>query len=75
MHLDLDGVVKGLLLLLLLSNSLGTHDTTAPVALGLLSLGHVAVLDSGDELGELRAVLGADLGEGEDGSGLNRVLV
>ena len=45
------------------------------MALGLLSLGHVAVLDSGDELGELRAVLGADLGEGEDGSGLDIMLV
>lgn len=74
-HLDLDGVVKGLLLLELLSNSLGTHDTTTPVALGLLVLGHVTVLDSGNELGELGAVLGADLGEGEDGSGLNVLLV
>jgi hypothetical protein len=74
-HLDLDGVVKGLLLLLLLGNSLGTHDTTTPVALGLLVLGHVTILDGGNELGELRGVLGADLGEGEDGSGLRRVLV
>lgn len=69
-RLDLDGVVKSLLLLDLLGDGLGAHDTTTPVALGLLSLGEVAVLDSGDELGELRAVLGADLGEGEDGSGL-----
>jgi hypothetical protein len=74
-HLDLDGVVEGLLLLLLLGNSLGTHDTTTPVALGLLVLGHVTILDGGNELGELRGVLRADLGEGEDGSGLRRVLV
>lgn len=72
-HLDLDGVVKSLLLLDLLGDSLGAHDTTTPVALGLLSLGEVAVLDSGDELGELRAVLGADLGESEDGSGLAKI--
>lgn len=45
------------------------------MALGLLSLGHVAVLDSGDELGELGVVLGADLGESEDGSGLSGMLV
>ena len=74
-HLDLDGVVQGLLLLLLLSNSLGTHDTTTPVALGLLGLGHVTILDGGNELGELRGVLGADLGEGKDGSGLRWMLV
>jgi len=69
-HLDLDGVVKGLLLLLLLSNSLGTHDTTTPVALRLLSLGHVTILDGGNKLGELRAVLTTDLGEGKNGGGL-----
>lgn len=34
----------------------------------------VAVLDGGDELRELGLVLGADLSEGEDGSGLGRVL-
>ena len=45
------------------------------MALGLLVLGHVTVLDGGDELGELGAVLGADLGEGEDGSGLSVLLV
>ena len=41
------------------------------MALGLLGLGHVTILDGGNELGELRAVLRADLGEGKDGSGLN----
>jgi hypothetical protein len=30
----------------------------------------VTVLDSGDELGELVLVLGADLGDGEDSGGL-----
>lgn len=38
-------------------------------------LREVAVLDGGDELGELVLVLGADLGDGEDSSGLGRVLV
>jgi hypothetical protein len=40
------------------------------VADGLLVLLEVAVLDGGDELGELSLVLGADLGQGDDGSGL-----
>jgi hypothetical protein len=35
------------------------------VALGLLVLLEVTLLHSGDELGELVLVLGADLGEGE----------
>lgn len=33
----------------------------------------VTILDSGDELGELSLVLGADLGDGEDSSGLELV--
>lgn len=70
-HLDLDGLLKGLALLLLASVGLGTHDSTTPVALGLLGLLKVTLLDGGDELGELRVVLGADLGDGEDGSGLS----
>jgi hypothetical protein len=40
------------------------------VAAVLLVLLVVGLLDSGGELGELRLVLGADLGDGEDGSGL-----
>jgi hypothetical protein len=33
----------------------------------------VTLLDSGDELGELGLVLGADLSDSEDGSGLGMV--
>jgi len=40
------------------------------VADGLLVLLEVALLDSGDKLAELVLVLGADLGECEDSSGL-----
>jgi hypothetical protein len=75
MHLDLDGIVKSLLLECHLSVGLGSHDTTSPVALGLLVLGEVTVLDGRDELGKLRVVLGADLGESEDSSGLYVLLV
>jgi hypothetical protein len=45
------------------------------VAAGILVLVGVALLDSGEELGELGLVLGADLGEGEDSSGLVMGLV
>lgn len=40
------------------------------MALGLLVLVHVALLDGLDELGKLRLVLGADLGDGGDSGGL-----
>ena len=85
-HLDLDGGIKGLLLLgcwelvtivdnrrTLLTNAvvgLGAHDSSTPVAAVLIVLLVVALLEGGDELGELSLVLGADLGQGEDGSGL-----
>ena len=70
-HLDLDSALDSLPALLHASVGLGTHDTTSPVARSLLVVGlEVAVVDSGDELGELGLVLGADLGKGEDGSGL-----
>lgn len=49
---------------------LGAHDATTPLSAGLVVLVHEAVLDGRDELGELRLVLGADLGEGEDSGGL-----
>lgn len=70
-HLDLDGGLKSLPALGHASVGLGTHDTTTPVAGGLLVVGlEVAVVDSGDELGQLGLVLGADLGESEDSGGL-----
>lgn len=53
---------------------LGTHDTTAPVALGLLVLLEVALLDGLNELGELVLVLSTDLSDGEGGSGLEQTL-
>lgn len=45
------------------------------MTLGLLVLLHVALLDGLDELGKLRLVLGADLSDGDDGGGLNALLV
>lgn len=75
LRLDLDGLVKSLLLLGLLGVGLGTHDAATPVPLGLLVLLHEALLDGLDELGELVLVLRADLGQGEGGSGLGMMLV
>jgi hypothetical protein len=68
--LDLGSSLKSLLLLDDLHLSLRTHDTTTPLSAGLVMLLKVTVLDSGDELGELVLVLGADLGDGEDSGGL-----
>lgn len=70
-RLDLDGALDSLPSLLHAGVGLGTHDATSPVTRGLLVVGlEVAVVDSRDKLGELVLVLGADLGESEDGSGL-----
>ena len=70
MSLDLDGGLDGLALLLLAVVGLGAHDTTTPVTAGLLVLVGVALLDGREELGELGLVLGAGLGQGQDGRGL-----
>jgi hypothetical protein len=70
LDLDLGSSLESLLLLDDLHLSLGTHDTTTPVSAGLVVLLKVTILDSGDELGELSLVLGADLSDGEDSSGL-----
>ena len=72
--LDLDGALKGLGLLCGLGVGLSAHDATTPVTLGLLVLLHVALLDGLDELGKLRLVLGADLGDGDDSGGLDRTV-
>jgi hypothetical protein len=70
-RLDLDGALNGLPALLHAGVGLGTHDTTSPVTGSVLVVRlEVTVVDSGDELLELVLVLGADLGEGENGSGL-----
>jgi hypothetical protein len=69
-NLNLDGGLKSLASLLLASIGLGAHDATTPLSLGLLVLLGVTLLDGLDELGELRLVLRADLGDGEDGGGL-----
>ena len=68
--LDLDGALEGLGLLCGLGVGLSAHDATTPVTLGLLVLLKVTLLDGLDELGKLRLVLGADLGDGEDSGGL-----
>ena len=52
---------------------LATHDTSTPVSSVLLVLLVVPLLDGGDELGELALVLGGDLGDREDGSGLDNI--
>jgi len=70
LDLDLGSSLESLLLLDDLHLSLGTHDTTTPLSAGLVVLLEVTILDSGDELGELVLVLGADLSDGEDSSGL-----
>ena len=70
MNLDLDGVLNSLALLLLAGIGLGAHDTTAPVAAGLLVLVGVALLDGREELGELSLVLSADLSQSQNGGGL-----
>lgn len=49
---------------------LGTHDSSTPVAADILVLVVVSLLGGGDELGKLSLVLGADLGESKDSSGL-----
>lgn len=69
-HLDLDSTVKSLALLLSAGLSLGTHNTATPVSLGLLVLLSVTLLDGLDHLGKLSLVLGADLSQSEDSSGL-----
>ena len=73
--LDLDGALEGLGLLCGLGVGLSAHDATTPVTLGLLVLLHVALLDGLDELGKLRLVLGAELGDGDDSGGLDELLV
>lgn len=72
-NLDLDGVLDSLALLLLAGVGLGTHDTTTPVAAGLIVLVGVAFLDGGEELGELSLVLSTGLGESQDSGGLKIV--
>ena len=69
-RLDLNLLVRPLLLLPLVVLGLLAHDTTTPVAPVLLVLVHVALLDGGDDLGELVLVLAANLGDGERGGGL-----
>lgn len=73
LDLDLGSSLQSLLLLDDLHLSLGTHDTTTPLSAGLVMLLEVTILDSGDELGQLVLVLGADLSDGEDSSGLGLV--
>jgi hypothetical protein len=68
--LNLDGLLKGLLALLNAGLGLVAHDTATPALAGILVLLKVTLLDGRDELGELGLVLRADLGDGEDSSGL-----
>jgi hypothetical protein len=70
LHLDLDSALESLPPLLHASVRLSTHNTTAPVADRVLVLLEVTVVDGGNELGELALVLGTNLGQSKNGSGL-----
>lgn len=69
-NLNLKGSLLGLLALGNARRGLATHDATTPPLAGILVLLKVSLLDGRDELGKLVLVLGADLGQGEDSSGL-----
>lgn len=69
-NLDLDLPLNALTLLALVGLGFSTHDTTSPVALGLLVLLEVSLLDGLDEFRKLRLVLGADLSDGKSSGGL-----
>ena len=71
-NLDLNSSFDGLTLLLGASNSLRAHDTTTPVASGVLILVGVALLDSGKELSELGLILLANLSDGKNRRGLEK---
>jgi len=70
--LNLEGSLLGLLALGNARLGLDAHDTTSPLLAGVLVLLKISLLDGRDELGQLVLVLGADLGQGEDSSGLER---
>lgn len=71
--LNLDGGLKRLPLLLHAVLRLHSHDATTPLLPRLLSLLHITLLDSGDELRQLVLVLGADLGESQYGGSLREL--
>jgi hypothetical protein len=73
-HLDLDSTLESLPPLLHASVRLSTHDTTTPVANGVLVLLQVTVIDGRDELGELALVLGADLGQSKNSGSLRKLV-
>jgi hypothetical protein len=70
LHLDLDDGIESLLLLLELVESLSAENTSAPLSSRLVVLLVEVSLDGGDEGGKSSLVLGLDLGDGNDGSGL-----
>jgi hypothetical protein len=55
--LDTDGGLSSTALLLLAGNGLSTHNTTTPVAAGLLGLVGVTLLDGTEELSKFSLVL------------------
>ena len=69
--LNLDGELESALLLGNKVLRLVAHDTSTPLLAGLLVLLDIALLDSRHELGQLSLVLGANLSEGDDSSGLD----
>ena len=73
-NLNLEGSLLSLLALGDACRGLDAQQTTTPPLARILVLLKVSLLDGGHKLGELGLVLGADLGQGENGSGLGNKL-
>lgn len=74
-NLNLEGSLLSLLALGDAGRGLDAQDTATPPLARILVLLEISLLDGGDELGELGLVLGADLGQGENSSGLQCVSI
>ncbi|KAL3956280.1 hypothetical protein ACCO45_009126 [Purpureocillium lilacinum] len=68
--LNLGGSLQSLLLLERAHLGLSAHDATTPLSPGLVVLVHEAILDGGNQLGQLVLVLGTNLGDGQDSGSL-----
>ena len=70
--LDLDLTIRTLLRLPVSRLCFGSHDAATPVTSRVLTLIEEALFDRLDDLGQLRFVLFANLGDGQSGSSLRR---
>jgi len=68
--LNLGGSLQSLLLLERAHLGLSAHDATTPLSPGLVVLVHEAILDGGNQLGQLVLVLGTNFGDGQDSGSL-----